>query len=167
MFKILATIVLLLISLPAVAQDIPLRSQSNIMLQIYQVDRTLARAGGVNTAVVYGTDAESAQQMEDILSSRGLSVSTVSRDDFANVASDYSVAYFTPDADAAPDVTADNGVLSIGVNEDQFDDGDLSICFALDDNQQLLILVNRNQLDEEGHEMESGFFDLERVVASN
>lgn len=167
MFKILATIVLLLITLPAVAQEIPLRSQSNIMLQIYQVDRTLARAGGVNTAVVYGTDSESAQQMENILSSRGLTVSAVSGDEFADVASDYSVVYYTPDADAAPDITADNGILSIGVNEDQFENGEISICFALDDNQQLLILVNRNQLDEEGHEMESGFFDLDRVVASN
>lgn len=168
MKSIVIVAVLVLFSLPAFAQDeIPLRSQSNIILQIFQVDRTLAQAGSVNTAIVYGSDQETAGNMKDILEGRGLNAEVLSESEFESQASGFNVAYFTPDAQPDPDMTADNEILSIGTNEQHFEDGSISISFQVDADQQLMIMVNRDQLDNENHEMESGFFDLQRVVASN
>ncbi len=168
MKAILLIAVLVFVSSSAFAQDeIPFRSQSNIILQIFQVDQTLAQAGSVHTAVVYDSDQDGAEEMTDILDGRGLDVHTLSISEFEDEAPNFSVVYYTSETEPDSDLTAEHEILSIGTNEQHFNDGVLSISFNLDDDQQVMIQVNRDQLDNENHQMEEGFFDLDRVVATN
>lgn len=150
-------------SVIAQTQKVPAKMQAALFKKIFLFDKTIKDQSDIKIYIVF--DEKSKNEKSEIskaFAEEGIKSEAFTKAQFTANASECLVVYIAGNLIVSPDIFTENKILSLSGNQDLVKKGDVSIGLALE-NGKPKILINKNQLINEKHEVSSQLLKLAEV----